>query len=235
MLHPVGDLPAAVYWRRRALVLIVLLALLGGAGWLVLAATSRGDDGGATAAGTSPEASRSPAAPPQLERVLPSLAGVRTPDPGARTTVAPPEERAPEEAPAEAAPSPGGPCSDDMIGLEVRTPGSIAVGDGPTLELVVTNTSPVPCTRALDKELQELVLVDAGGNRVWGSHDCIPESSDDTRTLAPGETVTFPVAWSGRTSEPSCSAARATPPAGDYVVRGRLDTKTTPDAGLRIG
>ena len=34
VLHPVGTLPAAVYWRRRLVVLVLLLAVLGGGAWL---------------------------------------------------------------------------------------------------------------------------------------------------------------------------------------------------------
>ena len=82
-----------------------------------------------------------------------------------------------------------------MLGVAVRAPPSAAVGSKPTFTLVVTNSSPVPCVRALDKGLQELVLLDAAGHRVWGSNDCFPEASSDRRTLAPGEAVRS--RWSG--------------------------------------
>ena len=88
--------------------------------------------------------------------------------------------------------------------------------------------------RALDKQLQELVMVDAAGARVWGSNDCFPESSDDERTLAPGEPVVVPLTWGGLTSEPTCTAPRVTPAPGDYVLRGRLDTKVSGDAPLQL-
>jgi hypothetical protein len=121
-----------------------------------------------------------------------------------------------------------------MIGLEVRTPPTAAVGSKPTFELVVANVSAVPCVRVLDKGLQELVLFDGAGSRVWGSNDCFPEASTDPRTLAPGEVVTVPLVWGGLTSEPTCTAPRGAPPAGSYVVRGRLDTKVSPDAPLTL-
>jgi hypothetical protein len=136
--------------------------------------------------------------------------------------------------PAVPAPVAGGPCTDDMIGLQVRTPGSAAVGSKPTFELLVSNVSAVPCVRALDKGFQELRLFDLAGNRIWGSNDCFPEASSDPRTLAPGEVVTIPLVWSGLTSEQTCTAARVAPPAGNYVVRGRLDTKTSPDAPFTL-
>jgi hypothetical protein len=227
VLHPVGPLPAAVYWRRRLLVLALLLAVLGGGGWLVAALTG-GDGGTATSAAAATTDAADPSdEPPALEQVVPSLASVQTPTPA--------PEPAAEPEPAPASPTPGGPCSDDAIGLEVRAPGSTPVGGKPTFELVVTNASSVPCVRVLDAGLQEVLLLDAAGNRVWGSSDCFPETNSDTRTLAPGESVAFPLTWGGLTSEPSCTAERTTPAPGQYVLRGRLDTKTSADTAITLG
>lgn len=225
VLHPVGPLPAAVYWRRRLVVLAVLLAVLGGLGWLVVALVT---GSGSSAAASGSTTSSEPVGTPALDRVVPSPAGVRTPTPPPSTT--PPAPASPA-APAQQA---GAPCGDDVIALEVRTPGTIAAGSSPVLELVVTNTATVPCTRVLDQQLQEMVLLDGAGTRVWGSNDCQPETSSDTRTLAPGEQVVFPLTWSGLTSEPSCTAARVPVAPGGYVVRARLDAKTSPDAPLQV-
>ena len=172
MLHPVGPLPAAVYWRRRLVVLAVLLAVLGLLAWLVVGLT--GDRG---AAADAPTGAAGPSELPALERVMPSVSGLRTP----ATTAAAPV--VPEPAPA--GPAPGDPCADDMLDRVVRAPGEVAVGSKPTLELAVTNTSPVPCVRALDKQLQELVMVDGDGARVWCINECIPYKSIDQRTIAP--------------------------------------------------
>ena len=225
MLHPVGPLPAAVYWRRRLVVLAVLLAVLGGLGWLVVALVT---GSGSSAAASGSTTSSEPVGTPALDRVVPSPAGVRTPTPLPSTT--PPAPASPA-APAQQA---GAPCGDDVIALEVRTPGTIAAGSSPVLELVVTNTATVPCTRVLDQQLQEMVLLDGAGTRVWGSNDCQPETSSDTRTLAPGEQVVFPLTWSGLTSEPTCTAARVPVAPGQYVLRARLDARTSPDAVLTI-
>ncbi len=224
MLHPVGPLPAAVYWRRRLVLLLVLLVVLGGGGWLGVTLLSGSGDTAAAADATPPPAVGTPA----LDRVVPSLAGVQTPTPPPSTTAPP------AEAPAAPAQEAGAPCGDDVIALEVRTPGTVPSGTGPVFELVVTNTAAVPCTRVLDAQLQEMVLLDGAGARLWGSNDCQPGSSSDTRTLAPGEQVVFPLTWSGLTSEPTCSAARVPVAPGTYVVRARLDTKTSPDAPLQI-
>lgn len=204
--------------------LLFLLAVLGGAGWGGwIVWIGRGAE--SSAAGSTTEPTRVP----QLERVVPSLASVRTPTPPTSTVAA---EASPPATPA--GPSPGSPCTDDMIALAVRAPASVAAGSKPTVELVVANTSTVPCRRALDKGLQELVLLDGSGRRVWGSNDCFPEASSDTRTLAPGEGVAFPIVWGGLTSEPTCTAPRTTPPPGNYVLRGRLDTVVSADTPLAI-
>jgi hypothetical protein len=233
VLHPVGPLSPAVYWRRRALLLGLLLAVLVGGGWLTVAAV-RGSTGSTAAAPPAGQATGTPS----LEQVVPSLAAVQVP------TVAP---ASPSQAATQATSSgsaapvagptivPGVPCTDDMISVAVRAgASSVAVGSKPTLELVVTNTSPVACVRAVDKGLQEIVLLETGGARVWGSNDCFPEANSDTRTLAAGQAVVFPVVWGGLSSEPTCTAPRKPPAPGSYVLRGRLDTKLSSDTPLTL-
>jgi hypothetical protein len=223
VLHPVGKLPAAVYWRRRLVLLTLVIAVLGWGTWLALSLLSARD----SASGASTAVSTRPV--PALERVVPSLSAVATPTPPLAPTSA-----TVVAAPAVPKPVAGGPCTDDMIALELRTPGRAAVASKPTFELLVSNVSAVPCVRALDKGLQELRLFDLAGNRIWGSNDCFPEASSDPRTLAPGEVVTIPLVWGGLTSEQTCAAARAAPSAGSYVVRGRLDTKVSPDVPFTL-
>jgi hypothetical protein len=224
VLHPVGPLSAAVYWRRRVLVLALLLSVVAGGAWLgVFLVRTPAARGPVTAAATSP---RTSPLPPSLDQVVPSLAGVQTPASIPVATTA--------AATTTPAPVPGGPCSDAMLSLQLHAPASAAVGAKPTFELVVTNMSAVPCVRPLDGSLQEMVLLDAAGNRVWGSADCAVAGPADTRTLAPAEVVTLPVTWSGLTSEPTCTGPRVTPPAGSYVLRGRLDTLTGPDVPFSL-
>ena len=212
------------------LVLGCAAALLGGGGWVGVAATTGGTEPTRDAAGATDAA---PVPTPALEQVLPSLAAVQVPTPAPTSTPTPTSE-APTP-PAPPAPAPGGPCSDDMIAVAVRpSPASAPVGSKPTFELIVTNTSPVPCVRTLDKGLQEVVLLDGAGARVWGSNDCFPEASADVRTLQAGEAVVFPVLWSGLSSSPGCAGERSAPAAGSYLLRGRLDTKTSADAAFTL-
>jgi hypothetical protein len=230
VLHPVGPLPAAVYWRRRALLGLVL-AVLVGAGWLTVAAVT-GSPGGTPVSAAAGSGAAPAAAPPSLEQVVPSLAAVQVPTAAPSPTPVVATVPAPPAAPAAVE---GGPCTDDMISVQVRPSApSVAVGSKPVLDLVVTNISAVSCVRALDKGLQEVVLLDAAGGRVWGSNDCFPEATSDLRTLAAGEVVDFPITWGGLTSEPTCTAPRVAPPPGTYVLRGRLDTKLSADAPVTL-
>jgi hypothetical protein len=222
VLHPVGPLPASVYWRRRVLALTLLLSVLGGAGWLGGTALRSARADGAAVTPVAAAASRTVTVPPALEQVVPSLAGVQTPAAPTFPTAS------------STAPLAGGPCSDAMLSLAVHAPTSVAVGSRPEFDLVVTNVSPVPCVRALDKGLQEVVLLDLAGSRIWGSNDCSPETSADQRTLAPGQAVSFPVLWAGLTSEPTCTAPRVAPGAGSYLLRGRLDTLVGPDTPVTL-
>jgi hypothetical protein len=121
-----------------------------------------------------------------------------------------------------------------MVELTVRAPAQVQAGSKPTLEIVVRNVATGPCVRSVDKELQEIVLVDGAGTRVWGSNDCFPEESDRKVELRPGAAVALPVVWGGLTSAPACAGDRTVPPAGDYALRARLDTKTSAARPLQL-
>jgi hypothetical protein len=227
MLHPVGRLPARVYWRRRLGVLVVVLAILAAAGWVAWRLLDPADVGSTASAATD-----RPVPTPALEQVLPSLAAVRTPETASRMPQADVRRTA---APATTtAPTPGGPCSDDMIELTMRAATTAPVGRAVTVAIVVRNVSEVSCVRRLDAELQEVELFDSDGSRVWGSNDCRPEYSDRKATLVPRQGVALDIVWSGLGSRPGCDGERIAPAAGVYVLRGRLDTATTPDRRIRL-
>lgn len=209
MLHPVGPLPAAVYWRRRALVLVLLLAVAGGGGWLAVVGAHRWHASGSPV----PAAATTPIPRPALDRVLP--AGTNA----AGLSAAP------------ALPT----CADAALDVAVRGPASAAVGSRPALELTVTSTSAAPCSRDLGPGEREIVLLDARGTRLWSSADCAPDAATDVRTLAPRQAVSLPVAWDGLTSDPTCAGPRVVPPSGRYVLRARVGTRNSPDTPLVLG
>jgi hypothetical protein len=209
VLHPVGPLPAAIYWRRRALVLTLLLSLCGGGGWLGYALHSR-PAGAATTLVAASTAPLRPAPSPALERVTPAVADVLLPPRYGR-------------------------CADAVIAVRVTAPPTVPAGTPATFGLVVTNTSTSPCLRALDRGLQEVALLDAAGTRVWDSNDCVPLTGSDDRTLTPRQPVSLPMRWNGLTSDPHCAAPPSPPAPGTYVLRARLDTVVAPGIPLSLG
>jgi hypothetical protein len=209
--------------------LVALLAVLGGGTWLTLAlVAARAAEGDGTAAA----ASGSPIPTPALEQVVPSASSIATPTPPDASAAAAAAAAAAKSAAAAAkptipAPVAGGPCTDAMISLAVRTAATVAPASKPTFQIVVANVSAVPCVRALDKNLREIVLQDGQGRRIWDSNDCFPEASSEPHTLAPRAAVALPVVWGGLTSEPTCTQPRVTPGPGSYVLIGRLGTKVS--------
>jgi hypothetical protein len=134
------------------------------------------------------------------------------------------EGLAPAQAEGLAPAQPAGPetCSNGDIKVQVQAgAASYKVGQKPRFTLTITNTGDDPCTRDLDRGLQE-VVVTKGGDRVWSSNDCYPASRTNVRTLQPKVPVVSPVVWSGRTSQPGCTGTRTAVGPGTYKVRGKL-------------
>lgn len=144
----------------------------------------------------------------------------KRPDDTPRASVpVPPTEPAPPTGPP--------PCTNDMIavGAEIDAP-QHKVGDRPELRLTVVNISNQACVRDLDGALQEIVVWDRPiTTRLWSSNDCVNPSTQDLRTLVPGQPVAFEVTWSGLSSNPGCTAARTRLPFGDYTLLTRVADK----------
>jgi hypothetical protein len=245
VLHPVGPLPASVYWRRRAVVVVGVVAGLvllgstlgGGDGTRAGGALVAGGQDGSPAAGTSTGApTGSAAAEPTPSGSLggtPPLraqhgAGDPAPvdgDPGAETTVT--------QTPA-ASPDPPGPCRDSALRLTVRPMAAVySVGDMPVIALAVQNVSAATCTRDLGAAAQEVLLY-AGTTRLWSSNDCYPGGLQDVQALLPRERATFSVRWSGLSSKPRCAGSRTRVGPGRYRLLGRLGTLRSAAATLTL-
>lgn len=235
MLHPVGRLPAQIYWRRRVLLAGIVFVLVLAAGWFFIGGAS-GDSpssGSTTASATEPPTGDS--ALTGLEQVIPSLvpAEATDPSPAGADTGAPAEGADPPADPAAADP---GPCPDEAIGLSVGSEfPQYAAGSKPLLGLNVTNISTVACLRDLDAALQVWGLFAPDGTRLWGSSDCFPDASVPApQLLQPAQVVAFTIIWSGKISEPTCTAPRPVLGPGTYILRGYLGNLVSPDVGLVI-
>lgn len=218
-----------MYWRRRAVALgaFVLVLLLGV--WAVGLAFGGSDDterelaelrAAASARGIATPGSSAPSSP------------VAAPPP---SSAAPPPSAEPPPPPPPPPPGPPQPCPNEVtkVVAEVGAP-EYRVGQRPEFRLVVTNTGPVPCTRELDPKVQEILVLGQDGARLWSSNDCYPGRNPDLRTLEPGGTAVFRLAWHGRTSAPNCAGKRKTLPAGDYSVVAKVDDLASAPTPFRL-
>ncbi|WP_156819515.1 hypothetical protein [Pseudonocardia sp. HH130630-07] len=154
---------------------------------------------------------------------------VRPDDTPRPSVLVPPAEPSPPTGPV--------PCTDGMIAVAAETGSpTYPAGARPELRLVVTNTSGQPCVRDLDGAEQEIAVRSGdGATALWSSNDCTNPSTDDLRTLVPGQPVAFAVTWSGLTSAPGCGAARERVAPGGYRVLARLGGVVSEPAPLLMG
>jgi hypothetical protein len=229
VLHPVGPLPASVYWRRRAVVFAGLVAVLL-LSWAILPGGGDQQPRDSVAAvgspsPTEPSAAATSADPGGL------TASPATDDPGRAGDGAAPSAATPAPTPK---PVPPKPCADATLRLTVSpAQPTYAVGQEPVLRLQVRNVGTVACTRDLGAALQEVLLYN-GTLRLWSSNDCYPEGERDQELMRPGVAHSFSVTWSGLASRPKCFGTRTRVGAGSYQLIGRLGSLVSPRAPLAL-
>jgi hypothetical protein len=235
VLHPVGPLPASVYWRRRIVVLAAALAgllvlwLLAGSGGGESTGPTTGAASNATISTDSPSPSaRSTATTPPASVTLAATPPAHDPGPaggsagsgGADGSGGPSGATGP--APTQAAVPPA--CPDPALRLTIASAQpAYPVGAMPVLTLAVQNVSRGTCVRDLAASQQEVLLY-AGKFRLWSSNDCYPGGGRDIEALAPGERDQFSVTWSGLSSRPRCAGTRTRVGPGHYRLIGRIGT-----------
>jgi hypothetical protein len=231
VLHPVGPLPASVYWRRRVLAIAAALGVLLLA-WVALPG-GEGDGGSGGRQETSAlVGSPSPtgAEPTSLAATPPAGDPGRAGDAGSGASGA--GTATPATTTPSAPPPPPQPCTDSALSLRaVPERPAYRVGDTPVVDLVVRNVSAAACARDLGARQQEVVLY-AGTRRLWSSNDCYPGGSRDVQVLQPGDSASFSVTWSGLSSRPRCAGERVRVTAGTYQLVARLDTLASARAPL---
>lgn len=248
MLHPVGNLPPVIYWRRRifllvlplVLLLVVLVALVRSGGQSNATGTS-GPTGSsaapaavASAAGSTPSssaaalssaagstASESPNAHTRAQSTRAESTGTVSTRPTSSATAGSSSASAANSGSASSVSSTPGCAESDLHVEAVTSSASLSARSGPTLYLQVTNISERACHEDLaDKQI--VLTVRSRDARIWGSHDCKVISGKDKVTLAPGMPVRRGIVWSGRTSTPGCAGTRPYAQPGSYELYASL-------------
>lgn len=116
-------------------------------------------------------------------------------------------------------------CAASAITVKATTQGTVfPAGAQPRLGMTVTNASRDTCVRDVSGTLQVYTVYTAAGARVWSTADCVPGEGHEVRQLAPGASASFLIIWSGKTSNPGCTATRVRVKAGEYKLVASLGT-----------
>lgn len=198
LLHPVGPLPATVYWVRRAVLAATAVAVL-----LLLLNWLAGRGGPPSRAGAAPVRSHSPA--PVTPSSLPSSPS----SPTASPTLA-------------AVPA----CPDRVLSVVAATDATVyPSGRQPVLSVTIRNTGPGSCRRDVGPGARGLTIR-SGSDRIWSSDDCEGAGSA-TITLARGAARSFALRWPRMRSEPSCPGRGTPARPGTYRLYARLGSITS--------
>lgn len=242
MLHPVGKLPARVYWRRRlvfvGLPLLVIIVLL----WTALSGGGSRPSSRNTSSTTTRPSSSVPATPSAQPRDSESIGVSTTTPPAAAATsnsaASARSSSAAAKSSAAAASSIAaagkGLCTTSNLDVTAETAKkSFAVHAKPGLSMLVTNTSTASCRLDVaDKHVEWRVY--SGDVRVWGSHDCAEQAGSNVMTLTARQAIRLSISWSGLTSSSPCTASRIAVQAGTYTLFAYLDGKRSPATTFTI-
>lgn len=229
LLHPVGPLPAGIYWRRRAVVLAAVVALLVLVGVIASAAGgSATQKSHGTASATVGQGPSGDAAPSALGAATERPATPRPSTSGTATSG--PETSAPASSRPAATSSAGtGACAEATLALSFAVGAdSYPSGALPHFVVTVTNRAAFACTRDLGPAAAVITVV-SGSDRIWSSGDC--PSPPEVRTLKPGVALPLASSWDRLRSLAGCAktgaAGQAAKP-GVYVASVTLGSASAP-------
>ena len=192
LLHPVGHLPASVYWFRRGLVLVVLALLF----FLIFQLFPGGDDPKKSAAVGDPQPSQTPT-PSKTPSAKPTEKASKTP---------PPQDVK---------------CSASNTRVELA-PAVRRITSGATLNFVVRlKTVSDECKATVDAE-SLTVSITSGNDLIWTTSHCGQAIPKATLVVAKGKEAASTVVWNGHRSGPGCLPGQPVAKPGTYVVKAEF-------------
>lgn len=217
-MHPVGDRPPNVYWRRRvvtAVLAVVVVALLGWGIGAAVGALRGGED--PTTAPPPTETSEPPADPAETTPASSTVA---------ESTDAESTAQGEGEVPA---------CGEGTAVVATADAASYALGGTAKLGMTITNTGTDPCTLDAGSAALELLVV-SGEDRIWSSDDCQEGAESRPSTVEPGEDgmLASSVEWTLVRSADGCVEGLPALKAGTYQLTARAGEITSEPLVLQI-
>lgn len=235
--HPVGRLPAAVYWRRRAVVIAVPLVLIGLIAYGCVALTSSPAAHHTNAGGAGHSPSPKPAQPTGPITASPGPSGPTVPGIGEPLPNAPTTGTSSGGTSVGSGTTTGSGSGSSSGGATGATGGNVlsgnancalsiqlttnqltyASGSDPRFTVTVANVGSDECT--IDVSKRGLALtVRQNNERVWSSGDCPARITTDDRQLSPGDTYTETLTWPRQHSAQGCVPNQPAAGPGSYTA-----------------
>ncbi|MFI5730165.1 hypothetical protein ACIA49_08610 [Kribbella sp. NPDC051587] len=203
LLHPVGHLPASVYWFRRGLVLFVLALLF----FLIFQLFPGGDDPKKSAAVNEPTRTPTPTSKPTK---------APTPTPSGKSSDKPTAK--PSETPSKTTPPQDAKCAASNLKIEAL-PAVRRVVSGATLNFVVRLDAVSDECKATVAPDSLTVSVTSGSDLIWTTSHCGQAIPKATLVVAKGKEAASTVVWNGHRSGPGCLPGQPVAKPGTYVVK----------------
>ncbi|MFC9693612.1 hypothetical protein ACFTSF_33990 [Kribbella sp. NPDC056951] len=208
LLHPVGHLPASVYWFRRGLVLFVLALLF----FLIFQLVPGGGDPQKSAAVNDPQQTPTP---------TPAAKPSKTPTPK------------PSEKPSKTTPPEDVKCSASNVRVEAM-PASRRITSGAALNFVVRfEAVSDECKATIDPD-SLTVSVTSGADLIWTTSHCGQAIPKATLVVAKGKEAASTVVWNGHRSGPGCLPGQPVAKPGTYVVKAEFSGRESTSQAFTI-
>jgi hypothetical protein len=111
-------------------------------------------------------------------------------------------------------------CDGSDVTLSLRSVhNDYAVGDKPEFELTAKNKRGTACKLDLGRKATVVTIKDSGGDKVWGSDDCVRDEDSALFQLPASGTTTHTFTWYGKPSAANCGKpVTGSPGPGDYEI-----------------
>ncbi|WP_405062444.1 hypothetical protein OG474_12605 [Kribbella sp. NBC_01505] len=218
LLHPVGHLPASVYWFRRGLVLFVLALLF----FLIFQLFPGGDDPKKSAAVGDPQSTQTP--PPSDKPVkTPTPTPNPSGKPSTKATGKPSNTPTPQDVK----------CSAANVRVDVA-PSARKITSGAALNFVVRLNAVADECKATVEPDSLTVSITSGADLIWTTSHCAQAIPKATLVVAKGKDAVSTVAWDGHRSGPGCLPGQPVAKPGTYVVKAEYSGRESTSQAFTI-
>lgn len=127
-------------------------------------------------------------------------------------------------------------CAPSDLKLTLRSlKVSYELGEKPSFQLIVANTSSTTCKADFGPRAAVLTVKDTRDDDVWSSKDCPKAAGPQLLRVPAGQTISHTVEWDRKQSEPGCATpSTKAASAGTYLVEAAVPGVTVLPVSFRL-